>query len=251
MFETTVRLVRESPIAVVPLLTLVWFVGTSVRERDDVAYRVLRRVLAVGVAPLVALFVLAELTAQRVLSRLATSLLDLKADVAAGLLSVADSLLAALLRAFLAVVRSATPALPSWNPFAVLSAAGFLVAVFGVHFLAGSALVWVTRESAKRSSADGWLTGAGGILFVSGVVWMVMHIDALDLSRLEREFAVLATSLGVTVGVVVTALSAKLNLRDTADRSERPTSSRADTDDHRWKTRYERLKEVIRTAARR
>ncbi len=250
MFETTVRLLRESPIAVVPLLTLVWFVGNGIRRRDGVAYRALTRALAVGVAPPVALFVLAELTGRRVLSRLAASLLDFEADVVAALLGVADGLLAGLLRAFLEIVGRATPALPSWNPFAVLSAAGFLAAVFGIHFLAGSVLVRVTRASAKRSSADAWLTGAGGVLFVSGMVWMIMHFDALDLGRLERELAVLATSLGMTAGAVVTALSADRNRRDAADRPERPTPSRTDGD-RSWKARYRRLWDAVRAAARR
>ncbi len=258
MFETTAHLLQRSPLAIVPLLALVWFVGKGLIQRTGIVYSILRRVLTVAVTPLIFLFVFAELTGIGALSGLARSLFDLEAGVVNEGLAIVDSLVAALLRAFLGFVDGflnaavgSTPAVSPWDPLSVVSTAAFLVAVFGIHFLAGGVLVWFTAELEGDLSMDGWLSGAGLVLFVSGMVWLLLHLGTFDVGRLGREFAVLATSAGVTSGVVVTALVVKLDYEDSGDRPETGEPSRDDTDDHHRQSRYERLKRTIRTVSHR
>ncbi|WP_458188432.1 hypothetical protein [Haladaptatus sp. NG-WS-4] len=251
MFDATVGVLQASPLAIVPLLVLGSFVGKRLVQRDGVGYRLVRRLVTFGVIPLVFLFVLGKATGQAEVLDLARWLFEFEARLVTGSLEVIDGVLATLLEAFLGLVESVfgvsnggTDGSSSWNPLGIVSTVGILVAIFVLHALAGGLLVWLTDGSV--SATDGWLTGAGVVFFVSGLVWTFLQLDAFGVGDVGPGFAVLASSLGVSVGVGVTAFSVTPSL-DADEPNRRPSPVDSDTDDRGWRSYYERLKRTVRT----
>lgn len=225
MFETTFSVLRESPLAIVPLAVIVWVVARTAR-RSGISARIARYVLVFGAVPPFCLYLLAELLGSGRIRDLARALLAAELRLATWTLDVIDSALAAICRAFLRFVAGLVPGeplgggtsvLPSWDPFAVLSAAAFLVAVFAVHFVAGIVVTWLTRGDGpftRREDgpvvANEWLTAAGVVLFVSGLVWTLLQFAPAEFGRFALQTAVLASSMGVVSGVAASNLPLNL-----------------------------------------
>ncbi len=214
MFETTFGVLQKSPLAIVPLVAIGWFVALGVR-RSKLVSRVARYVFVLGVIPPFCLFVLADFFGSRSSGKLARTLLDSEVGLVVGMLDTADRLTAAVLRAFLQFVSGITPGdplagvasmLPSWDPFAALSAIGFLLAVFVAHLVAGVVVIRLTRWEKGVSAADEWLTAAGVVLFVSGLTWMMLQFAPLEFGRFALQTAVLASSMGLLTGITVSNL---------------------------------------------
>lgn len=249
MFETTFGVLQKSPLAIVPLVAIGWFVALGVR-RSKLVSRVARYVFVLGVIPPFCLFVLADFFGSQTSRGLARTLLDSEVRLVVGMLDTADRLTAAVLRAFLQLVSGVTPGdplagvtsmLPSWDPFAAISAVGFLVAVFLVHFVAGIVVIRITRWENGASLADEWLSAAGVVLFVSGMVWMLLQFDPIGFGNFELRASVLASSMGLVTGITVSNLPVNLPAwwpngvmedGETAD-----AESRADTPTARERTR--------------
>ena len=218
MFETTFGVLQKSPLAIVPLVAIGWFVALGVR-RSKLVSRVARYVFVLGVIPPFCLFVLADFFGSQSSRGLARTLLDSEVRLVVGMLDTADRLTAAVLRAFLQLVSGVTPGnplggitsmLPSWDPFAAISAVGFLVAVFAVHFVAGIVVIRITRWENGASLADEWLSAAGVVLFVSGMVWMLLQFDPIGFGNFELRASVLASSMGLVTGITVSNLPVNL-----------------------------------------
>ncbi|ADB63405.1 hypothetical protein Htur_4619 (plasmid) [Haloterrigena turkmenica DSM 5511] len=228
IFETTLSVLQESLLAIVPLAIIVWFVARTV-PRSGVLSWVVRWIFVVGVIPPFGLFLLAELLGSELVRDLAWAFLDGEVRLTVQILAVIDSLIATVLRAFVQFVAGLVPTnllasfmstLPSWNPFVALSIAGSLLVVWIVHFVTGVVVVRLTQREDGLSVADKWLTVAGVVLFVSGMVWTLLQSDSLDFSRFELQIAVLASSMGVISGVAASNLPVDLpawrsdNMRD-------------------------------------
>ncbi|MCO8245741.1 MULTISPECIES: hypothetical protein [unclassified Haladaptatus] len=218
MFETTFGVLQKSPLAIVPLVAIGWFVALGVR-RSKLVSRVARYVFVLGVIPPFCLFVLADFFGSQSSRGLARTLLDSEVRLVVGMLDTADRLTAAVLRAFLHLVSGVTPGdplvgitsmLPSWDPFAAISAVGFLVAVFALHFVAGIVVIRITRWENGASLADEWLSAAGVVLFVSGMVWMLLQFDPTGFGNFELRASVLASSMGLVTGITVSNLPVNL-----------------------------------------
>lgn len=212
MFETTLGVLHESPFAIVPLVAIVWFVGLSVR-RSKIPPRLARYAFVFGAIPPFCLFLAGELLGSPAIRDLGRSFLHAEIGLFFGALGVLDTLIGAVLRAVLAFVAGLVPSdalggvtsiPPAWNPFTILSAVGFLVAVFVVHFVTG--LVVMRLPKRESSLADEWLTSAGVVLFVSGMVWMLLQFDPWGFGQFELRTAVLASSMGLITGVTVSNL---------------------------------------------
>ena len=215
MFETTIGVLHDSPLAIVPLVAILWFVVRSVRESRIVS-RIGRYAFVFGVIPPFCLFVLADLFGSQSSGKLARTLLDSEVGMVVGMFDVLDRLTAAVLRAFVQFVAGVVPSkplggvasmLPSWDPFAALSAIGFLLAVFVAHLVAGVVVIRLTRWEKGVSAADEWLTAAGVVLFVSGLTWMLLQFAPVRFGRFELQTAVLASSMGLLTGITVSNLS--------------------------------------------
>jgi len=217
MFETTIGVLHDSPFAFVPLAAIVWFVVQSAR-RSKIPSRLARYALVFGAIPPFCLFLLAELAGSRTIRDLARALLDGEIGLLIHTLGVIDTVTAAVLTAFLRFVGGVVPSdllggftsiSPSWDPFAAVSVLGFLVTVFALQFVTGIAVMRITgREDA--SDTNEWLTAAGVVLFVSGLVWTLLQFDPQGFGRLELQTAVLASSTGLLTGVVASNLSPNL-----------------------------------------
>ncbi|MFC6766513.1 hypothetical protein [Natrinema soli] len=240
IFETTLSVLQESSLAIVPLAIIVGFVARTV-PRSGVLSWVVRWVFVLGVIPPFGLFLLAELLGSGLVRDLARALLDGEIRLAVRVLAVIDSLIAAVLRAFVQFVAGLVPtdllasfmsALPSWNPFTALSIVGSLLAVFIVHFVTGVVVIRLTQREDGLSVADKWLIIAGVVLFVSGMVWTLLQSDSLDFSRFELQIAVLASSMGMISGVAASNLPVDLpawrsdNMRDNSESGSETGTSR-------------------------
>ena len=217
MFETTIGVLHESPLALVPLAAIVWFVVQSAR-RSTIPSKLARYAVVFGAIPPFGLYILAELLESRTVRDLARALLDGEIGLLVDTLGVIDTVTAAVLTAFLRFVDGLVPndilggftsVFPSWDPFAAVSLLGFLVTVFALQFVTGIAVMRITgREDA--SDTNEWLTAAGVVLFVSGLVWTLLQFDPKGFGRLELQTAVLASSTGLLTGVVASNLSVDL-----------------------------------------
>ncbi|MFH5801289.1 hypothetical protein [Haladaptatus sp. CMAA 1911] len=235
MFETTIGVLHESPFALVPLAAIVWFVVQSAR-RSKIPSRLARYALVFGAIPPFGLFLLAELAGSRTVRDLARALLDGEIGLLVDILGVIDAVTAAVLVAVLRFVDGLVPAdilggftsvFPSWDPFAAVSVLGFLATVFALQFVTGIAVMRITgREDA--SDTNEWLTAAGVVLFVSGLVWTLLQFDPKGFGRLELQTAVLASSTGLLTGVVASNISIDLPVSLPTWRSE-AEAERAET----------------------
>ncbi len=187
------------------------------------------------------LFLLARLLGSGLVRDLARELLDSEIRLAVRILAEIDSLIAAVLQTFVQFVAGLVPtdllgsftsALPSWNPFAALSIAGALLAVFIVYFVTGVVVIRLTQREDGSSVADKWLIVTGVVLFVSGMVWTLLQSDSLGFGRFELQIAVLASSIGVTSGVAASNLPVDLpawrwdNTRDDPESGSEAGTSR-------------------------
>ncbi|WP_255681353.1 hypothetical protein [Natrinema sp. SYSU A 869] len=194
-----------------------------------------------GVIPPFGLFLLARLLGSGLVRDLARELLDSEIRLAVRILAEIDSLIAAVLQTFVQFVAGLVPtdllgsftsALPSWNPFAALSIAGALLAVFIVYFVTGVVVIRLTQREDGSSVADKWLIVTGVVLFVSGMVWTLLQSDSLGFGRFELQIAVLASSIGVTSGVAASNLPVDLpawrwdNTRDDPESGSEAGTSR-------------------------
>lgn len=218
MFETTIGVLHESPFALVPLVAIVWFVVQSARQ-STIPFRLARYVVVFGAIPPFGLFLLAELSGSQTVRDLARALLDGEIGLLVDIFGVIDTVTAAVLTAVLQFVAGLAPndplggftsILPSWDPFAAVSALGFLVTVFALQFVAGIAVMRITDRESGVSDTNEWLTAAGVVLFVSGLVWTLLQFDPKGFGRLELQTAVLASSTGLLTGVVASNLSVDL-----------------------------------------
>ncbi len=218
MFETTIGVLHDSPLAIVPLVAILWFVGRSARG-SRIVYRIARYAFVLGAIPPFCLFVFADIFGSQSSRRLARTLLDSEMGLVVDMLDILDKLTAAILRAFIQFVAGIVPSdplagatsiLPAWDPFAALSAVGFLIAVFIAHLLAGVVVIRLTRWEKGVSAADEWLTAAGVVLFVSGLTWMLLQFAPSEFARFELQAAVLASSMGLLTGITVSNLSIEL-----------------------------------------
>ncbi|ELY99554.1 hypothetical protein [Natrialba aegyptia] len=246
MFETTFSVLQESPLAIVPLAIIVWFIARTVLWSGVLSW-VARWVFVLGVIPPFGLFLFAELLGSGLVRDLARALLDGEVRLTIRVLTGIDSLISAVLRAFVQFVAGLVPtdllasfmsALPSWNPFEVLSTVGFLFAVFVVHFVTGVVVIRLTQREDSLSVADTWLTVSGLVLFVSGMVWTLLQSNSLEFGRFELQIAVLASSMGLISGVAASNLFVDFptgwadNLKDGPEGSDTPqdeTTSRSET----------------------
>ncbi|GKZ16394.1 hypothetical protein [Haladaptatus sp. T7] len=248
MFETTIGVLHESPSAIVPLAVVLWFVVQSVR-RSGFPTRLARYAVVFGALPPFCLFVLAELLGSQSSRNLARALLDGEIRLLVDTLGLIDAVTAALLEATLQFAAGILPSdrlggISSWDPFAAVSALGFLAAVFLVQFVTGVLVTRLAGRAADASDTNEWLTVAGVVLFVSGLLWTFLQLDPLEFGRLELQTAVLASSMGLTTGVAASNLSVDLpvdipaNLRawrskaaETDPSDVGPSSSEASTRD--------------------
>jgi hypothetical protein len=215
MFETTIGVLHESSFALVPLAAIVWFVVQSAR-RSKLPSRLARYVVVFGGIPPFGLFLLAELTGSGTVRDIAHALLDGEIGLLVDILGVIDTVTAAVLVAVLRFVAGVVPSdslggftsvLPSWDPFAAVSVLGFLATVFVLQFVTGIAVMRITGREDGASDTNEWLTAAGVVLFVSGLVWTLLQFDPKGFGRLELQTAVLASSTGLLTGVVASNLS--------------------------------------------
>ncbi|WP_231186601.1 hypothetical protein [Haladaptatus sp. DYF46] len=236
MFETTIGVLHESPFALVPLAAIVWFVVQSAR-RSKIPSRLARYIVVFGAIPPFGLFLLAELAGSRTVRDLARALLDGEIGLLVDILGVIDTVTAAVLVAVLRFVAGVVPSdslggftsvLPSWDPFAAVSALGFLATVFVLQFVTGIAVMRITGREDGVSDTNEWLTAAGVVMFVSGLVWTLLQFDPKGFGRLELQTAVLASSTGLLTGVVASNLSVDLPVNLPTWRSE-AESERAET----------------------
>jgi hypothetical protein len=157
------------------------------------------------------------------------------------------------------------------------------VTVFAVHLITGLTVMRITGREEGASDTNEWLTAAGVVLFVSGLVWTLLQFDPLEFGRFELQTAVLASSMGLLTGVVtsnlavgfsvdlptwrseaeekVTEAESKPHSRttrrvprsdtQTADATGSKTSSRTETGTSDSLSSLERLQETVRSLRRR
>lgn len=206
MFDSTFHLLSEHPVTLPAFVFALWVAYRLVRRSWSVVTALAKAAAVLALVPLFGVLFLAQFADHWVWQRLADAVVSAVSSAAVLFVEFVDALFAAWLELVLVVSGglwsaaqgSAASAAPA------LSSAGFLLAVFAFQFFAGAAMIYLVYRASHEGTANGWLLGAGAVLFVSGLFAALIGGQTWDLGRSVLASGLVAATLGLTLGVVST-----------------------------------------------
>ena len=229
MFESTFQILAERPVAIAPLLFVLWIaLGALWRGRSHVVTIVKWGALGLGIPLFVVLF-LAEFTDRLTWHERADALIAFQADALSLLFRFVDAVVAAFLRVFLLFLGGIVTVFEEIASDAVptVTANEFIITLFLFEFFAGALLVYVLYEATRSSGTwyGSWSAGLGLILFVSGWFSLLLRTGAWEASEATLLSGFVAATAGLALGVTTMLLfvrpdfegeSVRVRLRETA-----------------------------------
>ncbi len=216
MFETTIDLVLETPLLVIPLLPALYCTWVVLWRARRVWITLAMIFGVLGLLPVFLLFLLGEVTGWEIWRRLGTILFEIELTVAGWGVGFYDDMLAAWLKLSQLLIDGLVSVLLS--PFAGLNIALPTVVpawlwAFCLHFVGGAMLVYSLHSGREHSLFDSVLRGGGGVFLISGlfVALLESRLHGVESSVMV---VLLMAVIGVEIGVAVVLLFVQPDFSD-------------------------------------
>ena len=211
MFTSTFQILGDYPAAIPGLLIGALLIAAIVKRFQAILINLAQKAVLTALVPLFIVVSLAEFTDDQFWNRLATRLVELEAALLQLLIGVMDSVFAAGLRLYLTVVDGNGAGLtgPLDTTVPALTGGGFVISVFVFNVFAGTVLVAGLYSATRKESTNSLLQAFGVVMLIAGLFSTVLWLDIWTLSRQVLVYGLVATTLGLGVGVTVMVLGMK------------------------------------------